>query len=180
MPRKKKTAKTRVHPITKLQQENAGLLARIDGFKLVNTRMHNDNTRLREELDRQVKHWNANFDKHPHMIEEQLKTWSFTLNKLGIGLSLGSNWVSFTKGTMRIELYIDHVLMHGLDLIIRMMDLVPGHPAAFNRVDGKHGWKHPEAIAADKDVAMEQAGKLLRTAGFAEGEEVAVKVAKDD
>jgi hypothetical protein len=120
--------------------------------------------------------WKVRFDsrtkeyqdalKHPHRIEEQLKTWSFALNRLGIGLEIVDRYVRFTKGTIAVTTDIDHVMDYGMHAIIAMFHPIPGEGTPFNKVDGVYGWKHRDTVQADKDVAIDKANRELRKVGL--------------
>lgn len=158
------------------KEENAQLKKQLAAFQRNNQQLRDDLRTAREKFQEEL----ALAKTHPHRIEEQIKTWSLAFDRLGISLSIVGSKVEFSKGTIAVSLHIDHVLAHGMHLVIQMLSLVPGKPLVYNHVDGIAGWKHPDAIEADRDLALSKAARSLYFAGFKPGENVTLTVPSDE
>lgn len=133
--------------------------------------------RLQSKLDETIKGFKAqlenkaqelkNAKRHPHLLEEQLKVWVLTFNRLGIGVRAVGEWVVFRKARVDIRFRWDDLLHFGLPVVFRMFD--PIQASAFdpqNNIDGVEGWQHPEDVQEQKKIAIEKANETLREAGL--------------
>lgn len=132
-----------------------------------------------DALKRDIEFWKHHRNTMVSLIKNE---WCMVLDRLGVSMHLttGQDMVEFTKGTMILTLRVGDVLEHGMHTIVQMFCQVPGQGTVFNVVDNNHGWKHPDVIKNDKEVAIEKAAKLLKAAGFKQFEEVKVTVPSDE
>ncbi len=105
--------------------------------------------------------------QHPHRLEEQVKTWTLALNRLGIGVRLIAEWVLFRRGGIDVRLHWNDLIVVGIPAIIKMFD--PIQASSFdpqNNIDGVEGWRHPDDLENDRNLALEQANKNLGRVGL--------------
>lgn len=118
---------------------------------------------------------------HPHRLEEQVKTWVLALNRLGIGVRLIAEWVLFRRGGIDVRLHWNDLIVVGIPAIIKMFD--PIRPSSFdpqNNIDGVEGWRHPDDLKNDRDLALEKANRSLHSVGLRVATTESVPNPKDD